>query len=94
MRNSSRSSKGGRPRSINDSIRFAQTEISELRQIGLDLANVRTRDLEQELTRWVEILASERLDLLEKIAFEMADHKRAKLPAKLRVVVPSSPRQR
>jgi hypothetical protein len=47
----------------------------------------RQEDIEQELSRWAHILAEERLDLLEKIAFEMAKANGAKLPARLRVVM-------
>jgi hypothetical protein len=54
----------------------------------LDMSNVKhQKGIEQELSRWARVLANERLDLLEKIAFEMAKAKGAKLPSKLRVVM-------
>jgi hypothetical protein len=67
-----------------NSTRFTPHEVSELRQIGLDLANVKCRDdLDAELTRWAQILADERFGLLEQIAGEMAKAKGVQLPPKL-----------
>ena len=69
-----------------NSTRFTPHEVSELRQVGLDLANVKCQnDLDAELTRWAHILADERFDLLEQIATEMAKAKGVKLPPTLRV---------
>jgi hypothetical protein len=67
--------------------RFTPTEVEELRQVGLDLSKVRHQDdIEQEVIRWVRILADERSDLLEKIASEMAKAKGVKLPPRLTAV--------
>ena len=66
---------------------FTPTEVEEFRQVGLDLSKVRHQDdIEQEVSRWVDILADERFDLLEKIASEMAKAKGVKLPPKLTAV--------
>jgi hypothetical protein len=52
-----------------NSTRFTPHEVGELRQVGLDLANVKCQnDLDVELTRWAYTLAGERFDLLEQIA--------------------------
>ena len=68
------------------STRFTPHELSEFRQVGLDLANVKGQDdLDAELTRWAHILADERFDLLERIAAEMAKAKGVKMPPKLGV---------
>lgn len=75
---------------LGDSVRFAPHEVDELRQVGLDMRNVtHQKDIEQELSRWANILADERFDLLEKIALEMAKAHGAKLPPKLSVVMPA-----
>jgi len=67
-----------------NSTRFTPLEVSELRQVGLDLANVKCQnDLDVELTRWAHTLADKRFDLLEQIAVEMAKAKGVKLPPKL-----------
>jgi hypothetical protein len=67
--------------------RFTPHEVSELRQIGLDLADVKCQDdIVAEVTRWAQALAYERFDLLEQITAEMAKAKGVKLPPKLRVV--------
>lgn len=59
------------------SIRFTRHEVKEFRKIGLDLSDARHEaDLERELDRWANIIAYERLDLLEKIAGAMARTKR------------------
>jgi hypothetical protein len=69
-----------------NSTRFTPHEVSELRQVGLDLVNVKCQsDLDAELTRWAHTLADERFDLLEQIAAEMAKAKGVKLPSKLSV---------
>ena len=69
-----------------NSTRFTPHEVSELRQVGLDLANVKCQnDLDAELTGWAHTLADERFDLLEQIATEMAKAKGVKLPPKLDV---------
>lgn len=69
--------------------RFTPTEVEEFRQIGLDFSKVRHQDdIEQEVSRWVNTLADERFELLEKIASEMAKVKGVKLPRKL-MIVPS-----
>ena len=70
-----------------NSARFTPHEVDEFRQVGLDMSNVKhQKDIEQELSRWTHILADERLDLLEKIALEMAKAAGAKLPPKLTVI--------
>ena len=67
--------------------RFTPNEVEEFRQIGLDFSKVRHQDdIEQEVSRWVHILADERFDLLEKIASAMAKTKGVKLPPKLTAV--------
>lgn len=67
-----------------NSTRFTPHEVSELRQVGLDLAHVKCQhDLDAELTRWAQTLAYERFDLLERIAVEMAKAKGVRLPPKL-----------
>jgi hypothetical protein len=64
--------------------RFTAREVHELRQVGLDLANVKCQnDLDAEVTRWAHTLADERFDLLEQIAAEMAKAKGVQLPPKL-----------
>ena len=69
-----------------NSTRFTPHEVSELRQLGLDLAHVNCQnDLDAALTRWAHTLAHERFDLLEQIATEMAKAKGVKLPPKLSV---------
>ena len=69
-----------------NSARFAPHEISQLRQVGLDLADVKCQnDLDAELARWAQTVADERFDLLEQIATEMAKAKGVKLPLKLSV---------
>jgi hypothetical protein len=66
------------------STRFTPNEVHELRQVGLDMSNVKDQnDVEQELSRWAYILADERFDLLEKIALEMAKAQGLKLSPKL-----------
>ena len=71
---------------LGNSARFPPHEVDELRQVGLDMGNVRhPKDIEQELSRWAHILADERFDLLEKIALGMAKARRAKVPPKLTV---------
>ena len=66
--------------------RFTPHEVSELRQVGLDLADVKCQnDLDVELTRWADTLAAERFDLLEQIATEMAKAKGVKLSPKLSI---------
>ena len=73
---------------LGNSARFPPHEVGELRQIGLDMGNVRhQKDIEQELSQWVRILADERFDLLEKIALGMAKTNGAKVPPKLTVVM-------
>jgi hypothetical protein len=69
-----------------NSTRFTAHEVSELLQVGLDLADVKCQnDLDAELTRWAQTLAHERFDLLEQIAAEMAKTRGVRLPPKLRV---------
>jgi hypothetical protein len=69
-----------------NSTRFTPQEVRELRQVGLDLSNVKCQtDLDAELTRWACTLADERFDLLEQIATEMAKAKGLKMPPKLSV---------
>ena len=69
-----------------NSVRFSPYEVSELQQVGLDLADVKCQgDLDVEVTRWAYTLAAERFDLLELIATEMPKAKGVKLPPNLRV---------
>jgi hypothetical protein len=69
-----------------NSTRFTPNEINELRQVGLDLADVKCQnDIDAEVARWAQALAYERFDLLEQIAAEMAKAKGVKLPPKLSV---------
>lgn len=69
-----------------NSTRFRPHEVSELWQVGLDLADVKCQnDLDAELTRWAHTLAYERFDLLERIAVEMAKAKGVRLPPKLSI---------
>ena len=69
-----------------NSVRFSPYEVRDLRQVGLDLSDVKCQtDLDVELTRWAYTLAAERFDLLEQIATEMAKAKGVKLPPKLGV---------
>ena len=69
-----------------NSTRFTPHEVSELRRVGLDLANVKCQnDLYAELARWVHTIADERFELLEQIATEMAKAKGVKMPPKLSV---------
>jgi len=69
-----------------NSTRFTPNEVNELRQVGLDLANVRCQnDIDAEVARWAHTLAHERFDLLERIAAEMAKAKGVQLPPKLGV---------
>jgi hypothetical protein len=69
---------------LGNSARFTPHEVDELRQIGLDVGNVKhQKDIEQEVSRWVNTLAGERFDLLEKIASAMAQSKGVNLPPKL-----------
>lgn len=66
---------------LGSSTRFTLHEVEELRQVGLDMGSVRNqKDIEQELSRWVYIVADERFDLLEKVALEMAKATGARLP--------------
>lgn len=51
------------------STRFTPNEVDELRQVGLDLAEVKCQnDIDAEVTRRALTLAYERFDLLEQIA--------------------------
>ena len=71
---------------LGNSVSFTPHEVSECRQVGLDLAGVKCQnDLDVELIRWTYTLAAERFDLLEKIATEMAKAKGVKLPPKLSI---------
>ena len=73
-----------------NSVRFTPNEVEELRQVGLDLGDVKCqKDIEQEVSRWAHTLADERFDLLEKIASAMAKAKGVKLPPRLNVVPPA-----
>ncbi|OLC69484.1 MAG: hypothetical protein AUH79_01315 [Betaproteobacteria bacterium 13_1_40CM_4_64_4] len=66
--------------------RFTPNEVDEFRQVGFDLADVKSQDdIVAEVTRWAHVLAYERFDLLEQIAAEMAKAKGVKLPSKLSV---------
>ena len=69
------------------SVRFTATEIDAFRQAGFDFSAVRSAaDIAQEVSRWAHTLADERLDLLEKIARELAATKGVKLPPRLSAV--------
>ena len=68
-------------------VRCTPNEVEELRQIGIDLGDVKCQnDIEQEVSRWAHALADERFDLLEKIVSEMAKAKGVKLPPRLNVL--------
>ncbi len=70
-----------------NSARFTTTEVEELRQVGLDLSDVKCQhDIEQEVSQRAHTLADERFELLEKIALEMAKAKGVNLPLNLSVV--------
>lgn len=71
---------------LGNSARFTPHEVDEFRQVGLDVGYVtHQKDIEQEVSRWVQTLAQERFDLLERIAAEMAEAKGVKLPPRLSV---------
>lgn len=73
-----------------NSVRFTPNEVEELRQVGLDLGDVKCQnDIEQEVSRWTHTLADERFDLLEKIASAIAKAQGVKLPPRLNVVPPA-----
>lgn len=70
-----------------DSIRFTVAEVDEFRRFGLDMSDVKNqRSVEQELSRWAQIVACERPDLLEKIARAMAEAMGRTLPPRLSAV--------
>ena len=70
-----------------NSTRFTPNEVEELRQVGLDLGDVKCQnDIEQEVSRWAHTLADERFELLEKIASAMAKARGLRLPPKLNAV--------
>ena len=69
------------------SVRFTAAEVDEFRQFGLDMSDVKNQaDVEQELSRWAQLVAQERPDLLEKIARAMAEAKGRTLPTRFHVV--------
>ena len=77
-----------------NSVRFTPNEVEELRQVGLDLGDVKCQNaIEQEVSRWAHTLADERFELLEKIASAMAKAKGVKLPPRLNVVPPAESSQ-
>lgn len=68
-------------------IRFTGAELAEFLEIGLDFSGVRNEDdVGRELRKWAEVVATERPDLLMKIARALADAKGVQLPAELSVV--------
>jgi hypothetical protein len=70
-----------------NSLRFTPNEVEELRQVGLDLSDVKCQhDIEQEVSRWAHTLADERFELLEKIAWAMAKAKGVKPLPRLNIV--------
>lgn len=53
-------------------LRFTRSEIAEFRELGFELAGVKTlADWEEVLTFWADTLAAERPELLEKIVRAM-----------------------
>lgn len=67
------------------SIRFTPDEIKTHRELGIDLHGVKSPDdYANALHPWVETLAEERPDLLEKFVSQLAKAKGVKLPPKLR----------
>jgi hypothetical protein len=80
---------------LGNSARFSPHEIDKLRQVGLDMSDLKHQQgIERELSRWAHILADERFDLLERIALEMARAKGVKLPTKLSAVCEETEIQR
>ena len=75
-------------------LRFTPNEVEEYRSLGLDFDGAQTQgDIERALTTWVDALADERPDLLNRIVAEMAKTRGVKLPAQLALVndaLPSS----
>ena len=77
-----------------NSVRTTPNEVEDLRQVGLDLGDVKCQnDIEQEVSRWAHTLADERFELLEKIASAMAKAKGVKLPPRLNVMPPAESSQ-
>jgi len=53
-------------------LRFTRSEIAEFREFGIDLTGVKTQaDWEAVFTFWIDTLATEQPELLEKIVREM-----------------------
>ena len=74
-------------RQRDDSIGQLQTlyanELNELRQVGLDLADVKCQnDIDAEVTRWAHAVAYERFDLLEKIGKGDGESQRSEIASR------------
>jgi hypothetical protein len=68
-------------------VRFTRTELESARNLGIDLASVRTLDqYSSAIAQLVGILEADRPELLEKIARALADKTGRPMPAKLRQV--------
>jgi hypothetical protein len=68
-------------------VRFTIDEVESARQLGIDLASVRTTmQYSDAIVRLVRELEADRPELLEKIARALADKTGRPLPAKLRRV--------
>ena len=73
-----------------NSIRFTGKEAEEAREMGIDVAGVKSPDdFANALVPWIEALGEVRPDLLNKLARNMATAKGIKMPPCLNVV-PSS----
>ena len=71
----------------NEQLRFTPAEIEQARELGIDLAGVKTKaDYSNAVIDLITTLGHERPDLLEKIAQALAEETGRKLPAKLRLV--------
>ena len=65
-------------------VRFTETEIDQARELGIDLADVKTKAAySNAIIDLMTTLEHERPALLEKIARALAEHTGKKLPAKL-----------
>jgi hypothetical protein len=71
----------------NEQLRFTPAEIEQARELGIDLAGVKTKaDYSNAVIDMITTLEHERPDLLERIAQALAEETGRKLPAKLRLV--------
>ena len=73
-----------------NSIRFTAKEAEEAQELGIDLDGVKSpAGFANALVPWIEALGEVRPDLLDKLAQDLAQAKRVKLPPRLNVA-PSS----